>query len=396
MHDQLAEKFAELFAKCAATGDTSELRKEAAAHNLVKEAEGIADVLTNPLLLAPLGGATIGGLTGYYGTKKDKNKQRNALIGALTGGLGGLSGAVAFGGKPVDGGAKDGDWTTNALHTPRYIADTLGITGGAAAGGKWLGAGADKTFPAHIGELERLAKPAKQPGILGKLLKSVPKNEYTKPLTELFEAHRQGGRPVSESLAPTAPHPGRRLPIKPIDPKTLTLPMSPVAQGLTPNSPEFLKAMDTYNRAMKSYHEQVAAHPRKLTEWQNVVDAWNKRQRAWAADQAELPKKLLSAEKLMQPGANLGVGAERVRNAEVIAEMIRQRTGKGGPVGGSGTGTLHTDLGKVQRYGPGRAARGAGGLVGGGVGGLLTDWLVNLIQNRGAQAAGGAPTLDNK
>lgn len=73
MHDQLAEKFAELFAKCAATGDTSELRKEAAAHALVKTAEpSIADTLTNPLLLAPLGAATVGGLTGYYGTENKK------------------------------------------------------------------------------------------------------------------------------------------------------------------------------------------------------------------------------------------------------------------------------------------------------------------------------------
>jgi hypothetical protein len=370
MHDQLAEKFAELFAKCAATGDTSELRKEAAAHNLVKEAEGIADVLTNPLLLAPLGGATIGGVTGYYGTKKDKNKKRNAAIGALTGGLGGLSGAIAFGGKPVDGGDKDGDWTTNALKTPRYLADALGITGGAAAGGKYLGGMADKKFPAHIGELERLAKPAKQPGILGKLLKSVPKNEYTKPLTELFEAHRQGGRSVAESLNTPAAHPGRR-PIAP---------MRPDAQGIPVGTPEYIKSMDIYNTAMPQYEA-------RLKQWEKGMNTFK-------ADRLTLADKLQRAEKLMQPGSNLGVGAERVRNAEVIAEMIRQRTGKNGPVGASGTGTLHTDLGKVQNRLPGRVARGAGGLVGGTAGGLLTDWLVNLLQNRAAWATGNAPTLD--
>jgi hypothetical protein len=386
MHDQLAEKFAELFAKCAATGDTSELRKEAAAHALVKTAEpSIADVLTNPLLLAPLGGATVGGLTGYYGTKKDKNKKRNAAIGALTGGLGGLSGAIAFGGKPVDGGDKDGDWTTNALKTPRYLADALGITGGAVAGGKYLGGMADKKFPAHIGELERLAKPAKQPGILGKLLKSVPKNEYTKPLTELFEAHRQGGRPVSESLKPTAPAPsGDPLPLPP------KKPLDPRVHGThTPGTKAFQQAIDTYNAALKDFYKQRAS-------WADKVRDWNKQHRTWTNDQIALEAKRPIAEKLMQPGANLGVGAERVRNAEVLAEMIRQRTGKGGPVGASGTGTLHTDLGKVQRYGPGRIARGAGGTIGGIGGGLLTDWLVNLIQNRAAWATGNAPTLDNK
>jgi hypothetical protein len=382
MHDQLAEKFSELFAKCAASGDTAELRKEAAAHSLIKEA-GIEDVLTNPLLLAPLGGATVGGLTGYYGTKKDKNKTRNAAIGALTGGLGGLSGAIAFGGKPVDGSGEGGpsDWTTNALKTPRYLADALGITGGASAGGKAFGSWADNKFPAHIGELERLAKPAKQPGILGKLLKSVPKNEYTKPLTELFEAHRQGGRPVSESLLPTAPPPsGDPLPIKP------TKPIDPRVHGThIPGTKDFQQAIDTYNAALKDFYKLRAS-------WADKVRDWNKQHRTWTNDQIALEAKIPIAEKLMQPGANLGVGAERVRNAEVLAEMIRRRTGKGG----TGTGTLHTDLGKVQRYGPGRAARGAGGLIGGTIGGYGADWLWNLIQNRLAQAAGGAPTLDNK
>lgn len=226
-----------------------------------------------------------------------------------------------------------------------------------------------------------MAKPAKQPGMLSKLLKSVPKNEYTKPLTELFEAHRQGGRPVSESLKPTAPPPsGDPLPVKP------TKPIDPRVHGThTPGTPAFQKAIDTYNDALRDFYKLRAG-------WADKVREWNKQHRTWANDQIALEAKRPIAEKLMQPGANLGVGAERVRNAEVLAEMIRQRTGKGG----DGTGTLHTDLAKVQRRLPGRVARGVGGTVGGTVGGLLTDWLVNLLQNRGAQAAGGAPTLDNK
>jgi hypothetical protein len=324
MHDQLAEKFAELFAECAATGDTSELRKEAAAHNLVKEAEGIADVLTNPLLMAPLGGATIGGVTGYYGTKKDKNKKRNAAIGALTGGLGGLSGAIAFGGKPVDGGAKDGDWTTNALKTPRYLADALGITGGAVAGGKFFGGIADKYFPSHAGELTRLAK---QPGVLasavGKVTKGkAPTNPYAKPLQQLFERYERAGVRV-ENLMPAGSSSDAIARAKSIlDTKSL---------GSGPRSARTLIQM-----------------------LEGVVDG---------------------------------------KTLEKLFPNVRH-TAAGGPV--RSTGTLHSDLAKVQRRTPGRVARGAGGLVGGTAGGLLTDWLVNLLQNRGAQAAGGAPTLDNK
>jgi hypothetical protein len=361
MHDQLAEKFAELFAKCAATGDTSELRKEAAAHALVKEA-GIEDVLTNPLLLAPLGGAAIGGATGYYGTKKDKNKQRNALIGALTGGLGGLSGAVAFGGKPVDGGAKDGDWTTNALHTPRYIADTLGITGGAAAGWKGLGAWADKTFPSHTGELTRLAK---QPGAVKSVIDRVtkgkaPTNSYLKPLTELFDAHGPGGRSVTESFKP--------LPKVGHEPEFVDY-----VRGLTQNTPEYKNAIKALNDARAVHASQVAA---RVAE--EARHAANK-------PLAEAMLKSRSAGPMGSP--------ERVKNIELITEMINSRLG-GKPI--NGTGTLHTDLGKVQSRTPGRVARGGGSLIGGTLGGLGADWLWNLLQNRAAWATGNAPTLDNK
>jgi hypothetical protein len=92
MQEQLAEKFAHLLAQCAATGNTAELQKEAAAHELVKEA---ASPLS--LGLASLGGAGLGGLLGYYGTdsSKEKNRRRNALYGALSGAIAAPAARVA-------------------------------------------------------------------------------------------------------------------------------------------------------------------------------------------------------------------------------------------------------------------------------------------------------------
>jgi hypothetical protein len=363
MHDQLAEKFAELFAECAATGDTSELRKEAAAHALVKTAEpSIADVLTNPLLLAPLGGATVGGLTGYYGTKKDKNKKRNAAIGALTGGLGGLSGAIAFGGKPVDGGGNDGDWTTNALKTPRYLADALGITGMGAAGSKFFGGVADKYFPSQTGELTRLAK---QPGTIKTVADRVikgkaPTNPYLKPLTELFDAHGPGGKSVTESFKP----------LPKVGPKPEFV---DYVRGLTKNTPAYEAAIRSLNDARAVHASQVAAR---------------------VAEEARHAANKPLAEAMLKSRDAGPVGSpERVKNVELLTEMINSRLGRK-PI--NGTGTLHTDLGKVQRTTAKNIGRGAGGLIGGTVGGFGADWLWNLLQNRAAWASGNAPTLDNK
>lgn len=93
MDDQTIEKFAELFANCAVTGNTAELRKEAAAQKLVKEA-------IDPLLvLGPLAGLGIGAAGGYYGTSDEKRKKRNAIYGALTGGLTGLAVPAMFAAK---------------------------------------------------------------------------------------------------------------------------------------------------------------------------------------------------------------------------------------------------------------------------------------------------------
>jgi hypothetical protein len=81
--------FSELLAKCAAAGDIAPLRKEAAAQSLVKEA------ITASQLLMPLGGAALGGAAGYLGTDNEKRKLRNALYGALTGGVAGTGAQLA-------------------------------------------------------------------------------------------------------------------------------------------------------------------------------------------------------------------------------------------------------------------------------------------------------------
>lgn len=109
MHEKVAEKFAELFAECAVKGETAGLQKEAAAHNLVKSAEGnpfvstVQNVLSNPYVYVPAATAAAGGALGY-GTSKKKDKMRNALHYALMGGLTGLGGVAAAKNLPLFGG----------------------------------------------------------------------------------------------------------------------------------------------------------------------------------------------------------------------------------------------------------------------------------------------------
>jgi hypothetical protein len=109
MHEKVAEKFAELFAACAVKGETAELQKEAAAHNLVKSAEGnpfvatVQNVLSNPYVYVPAATAAAGGALGY-GTSKKKDKMRNALHYAMMGGLTGLGGVAAAKNMPIFGG----------------------------------------------------------------------------------------------------------------------------------------------------------------------------------------------------------------------------------------------------------------------------------------------------
>lgn len=141
MHEKVAEKFAELLAACAVKGETAELQKEAAAHKLVKSAEGnpfvstVQNVLSNPYVYVPAATAAAGGAVGY-GTSKKKDKMRNALHYALMGGLTGLGGVAAAKNMPIFGGgdaapapaagkpapaAKDGP----AAPDPQELMDTL-------------------------------------------------------------------------------------------------------------------------------------------------------------------------------------------------------------------------------------------------------------------------------
>lgn len=144
MTEDTVNKFAELFAKCAATGDTTELRKEAAAHELVKSA------LSPEQVLIPAAVAAGGGLAGYLGTKDEKKKLRNAMTGALLGGGGAGAAQLAYSLMPTEPGAE-----------PRsMLGDLTRLAGGIAGGragyraGKWF-APTDK----NIGELARAAKP---------------------------------------------------------------------------------------------------------------------------------------------------------------------------------------------------------------------------------------------
>lgn len=116
MNENIADKFAGLFAACAVNGETAELQKEAAAHNLVKSAAGnpfvstVQNVLSNPYVYVPAATAAAGGALGY-GTSKKKDKMRNALHYALMGGLTGLGGVAAAKNMPIFGG---GDKATAA------------------------------------------------------------------------------------------------------------------------------------------------------------------------------------------------------------------------------------------------------------------------------------------
>jgi hypothetical protein len=126
MDEQTAEKFAELLGKCAATGDSRELVKQA----------GLPEIL-----LASLAGAGVGGAAGYFGTEKEKNKARNAAYGALTGGLGagGLQTAYHYLGNSqspkIDGAASGTGNTINKALTGAFNTVTLPFQSLAAASG---------------------------------------------------------------------------------------------------------------------------------------------------------------------------------------------------------------------------------------------------------------------
>jgi hypothetical protein len=212
MHEKLAEKFAELFAECATTGNTAALQKEAAAHDLIKEA-------INPLY-AGLGGAALGGAAGYLGTKKQKDKLRNALYSAAVSGLGSGGGAMAFNtyspyisslfsaqaaagaGKGGDEKGKgdadskkttDSDWTTHGTGYAGAGGRAVVAGGAGAYGGQRLGGWAvDKFVPSNgrPGELKRLADMYDSAGGGGK--GAGPARAHARAINEILEAERIG------------------------------------------------------------------------------------------------------------------------------------------------------------------------------------------------------------
>ena len=422
MHDQLAEKFAALFAQSATTGDTAELRKEAAAYALVK-AGGITDVVTNPFVLAPLAGATLGGAAGYLGTKKDKRKLRNALYGALTGGLGGLGGAMflpqakplltgeqagaekADSGKDAAGGdkaapaagdkaesgdktllqrarelahstvanmggdageGKPRDWTTNSISTPRVVADAASSYGG-YRGGSWSAdALYKKIFSPHIGELDRLATTPPNRGGAGKPANGkAPSNPYTDPVTRMLDRHVRGTEPVTASFAPI-PEVGPMPDVK-----------SYFGDATDNTHPEYGPRRLAFDAAHQAYQRQVAA---KLEA--EARHAANK----------PIAEALLKARNASAPTRrNRGI---RANELTLLQEMMEQNGLKRVPgVAPGGPGTLHTDLKNVGRQTP-KSVRRVGGVAGAVAAPFIMDPVINALQNNMARWLNHAPTPD--
>ena len=146
MTEDTANKFAELFAKCAATGNTAPLRKEAEAQALVKSAISAEQVLLPALA------ATGGGLVGYFGTKDEKRKKRNAITGALLGGGGSAAMQAAYSALSQPGDAN--------TETPGGANDLARLTGGLLGGRAGYRATA-RFLPTdtRVGELARAAQP---------------------------------------------------------------------------------------------------------------------------------------------------------------------------------------------------------------------------------------------
>lgn len=412
MHDQLAEKFAALFAKCAATGDTTELRKEAAAHSLVKAA-------INPLLAGAIG-AVGGGGAGYIGTEKKKNKLRNALYGALTGGLGSAGGALAYNslnGPLVSPPNRDPAITTDAagkLTAPKIIYDLssknpdnpiskrrpLIAAGPGAAGGAFLtGKALDGTtigrrlFGGEHGygrELDRLAK-----------LRGDIKNPYS-AVAAFLDSARRGKKyvgPVSPGVSR-----GNSLVSRPVLPKlelpaAPTAPVAPIAPDRASFKPgplgdlEYGQAQARHDVEAIKHHSSSVAHQRALD--QHNADAakatadhgaaMDKHRADRQSYEDQVRRRLTARNERRTAVANMGrtgslgddlAGGGRERNLRLLER-------------GTGTEIATRDLRKAKGFRlfePGRGGRlqagrtmatGAGGLLGG----FGTDLLIRALQN---------------
>ena len=394
MNDQLAEKFADLFAKCAATGDTAELRKEAAAHDLVKEA-------LNPLLSAGLGAAGGAGV-GYLTANKKKNKLRNALYGALTGGLAGGGGALAWNswnGSPADGlpadkpspdtsvtrGA-DGKLTSpkieydNSSHNPdspiskvRGYTTAAGALGGATLAGRAMDhSDAGKRLfggrSGYGGELDRLAQ---------------TQNGKSKPYTavqQFLDSVRRGDIKAPAAFSPTP------APTKP-ELKLAPPRRSNFGPGVT-GQMEFSHAVQQY-RDRKPVEQLI--HDSKLKAWLRDSIAHHAEVARTLDDHA---RSVLEHNAKVEMGRTGSLGetpAARDQNLRILSKELGNK-----PI-------LSTDLNNAKGWRPhplyepfqgkfqrGRAAvRGAGGILGG----VGAELLVRALQN---SIAGATSTATKK
>lgn len=148
MDTNTAEKFAGLFANCVVNSDAVALRKEAAVNGLTKESAGVTDwLMQNSPWLLPVAGTAAGAAAGYLGTSDEKRKKRNALYGALTGGLLGSGGALMGYGSGLAGDATDKMREANNEKNDAVNDTAPKGTWHRNANGKrtWLGAVAENT-----------------------------------------------------------------------------------------------------------------------------------------------------------------------------------------------------------------------------------------------------------
>jgi hypothetical protein len=354
MDNTTLAKFASILGESAVTGNTGALQKEAAEHQLTKTAIGGAYA---PLIGAGIG-ATVGGLGGYFGTAKEKDKKRNALYGALIGALGtggGVLGARALANlqlpgaaaaaattepekpktPPVVGPATEAaaaaaaaqpaataDWTTNNPTAPTSVA-RYGANTAAFFGGRYVtGAGLDRLGVGRGGELERLARGDLASRIVSKI-KGKPINQY-EALKPLFEMAARGEN-VGAKLAPQLVYPATRR--------------GPVAE-----------------RQIRLLNETLAP-----PSWLNLFG--------------------------LRPRRSLGGGAaNRAERAAILEEATVAAQAKGltkeRPIQKN---KILTDVAKYRRYPHARAA------AGGGVTAVGADILGRILQNYYARQSNAAP-----
>jgi hypothetical protein len=368
MDEQTAGKFAELLGKCAATGDSRELVKQA----------GLPEIL-----LASLAGAGVGGAAGYFGTEKEKNKARNAAYGALTGGLGagGLQTAYHYLGNSASpdingSGGNAGGGIGAALAAAGATAATPFKSLGNFVGAS-LGAGAanvpisGRSFATRMADrasnlYERVTGRGRYSGELSAVAggamdakrgKGVD-DSLSKFFKDFFGRHGANaqGRPVSHSLDTPAPNPGR-APVRPVD---------PMAFGLPAGHPDVIAAAVDYNQ--------------RMSDWRSAVKEWLAAKATFDADRKALPGKLTRAEGIVSSD-KLGDGvAERAKNLRILAEMHKNINNKK-PLPDGFLLELERAYKGPKGYRASRGAARVGGTVAGSAAGMGVNYALETLLN---------------